>query len=126
MEESAIKKRQELYTACRELKQRGETSKLVDMYKRYANSLDYYDQHIPHLWIYRLELKLGNRKEALAHWEKFAEGCSAPRAALEHKGIGGLYLEMNNKEKAIEFFELALKNYPKIGVQKKLEELKKL
>ena len=122
--QNPIKKRQELYWLGRKYQDEGNYPEAIEAYQAYSAQLEEEDKHIPHQWISSFYEKLGEKEKALVHLEGFAKGCTPPKAAEVYKEIGEKYLALNNIEKAVINFEKAIAKDPKIGVKKKLEELK--
>jgi len=122
--QSEIQKRQEFYWLGRKYQEQGNYTEAIEAYKTYSTHLADEDKHIPHQWISDFYEKLGKKEKSLFHLGKYAQGCTPPRAAEVFKEIGEHYLLINSIEKAVTNFENAIKNNPKIGIKKKLDNLK--
>jgi tetratricopeptide (TPR) repeat protein len=124
-EQALINERYSAYWIGRKYQEENNLLKAIEAYKVYATHLAPEDQHIPHQWIAEFYDQLGEKEHALYHFEIFAKGCSKAVAAEVYKGLGNDYLALNNIKKAIESYELALRNDENIGVKKMLYQLKK-
>jgi tetratricopeptide (TPR) repeat protein len=122
-EHSIIKKRQHYYWLGMKWENENDLPKAIEAYKTYSTHLAEQDKHIPHQWISKFYEQLGDTEKSLLHLEKFAEGCTPPKAAEVYKSLGERYLTIHSIEKAVWNFENAIENNPNIGVKKKLDEL---
>lgn len=122
--QSIIQLRQHYYWLGRRYHEEGKIPEAIEAYKEYSTHLDEKDQHMPHLWISNYYKELGDVQKTLKHLEIYAAGCTPPRAAEIYKDLGEKYLVLDAIEKAIQCYELAIKNNSNIGIRKKLTELK--
>ena len=122
---SPIQKRQHYYFKGRGLAESGQTIEAIEVYKIYCTVLAKEDQHIPELWISKMYKEIGNEIESLKHLERYAIGCSDPKAAEVYKDCGDGYSNLGQFDMAIANYKLALKKNPKSPVKSKLQALQK-
>lgn len=121
-----LKMCQQYYFEGRALKEQGDIKGAIAAFKAYSTWLEPEDQYIPHQWIHDLYLKLGDEQAALAHLSIHAEGCSDLRAADTFKEVGSAYEKLGMFEEALQAYESAITKNPKLGITKKIEQLKSL
>lgn len=122
--QNLVLNRQKYYWQAKKYEEEGNLLEAIEAYKVYLTHLADEDKHIPHQWISDFYKRLGEKEKSLIHLEKFAQGCTPPKAAEVFKEIGEKYFEINAIEKAVINFEKAIYYNTNIGVKKKLEELK--
>lgn len=119
-----IKKRQEFYFLGQQHEENKDLQKAIDAYKTYSSFLSDADKHIPYQWISKIYDQLGEAKQSLLALEKFANGCTPPKAAEVYKELGDSYLRLGDFENTFNCYTKAMEKNPKIGLKKKLDELK--
>jgi predicted negative regulator of RcsB-dependent stress response len=68
---------------------------------------------------------MGNEIESIKHLERYAIGCSDPKAAEIYKECGDGYLNLGKDDKAVSNYKLALEKNPKSPVKSKIQALQK-
>jgi len=121
------------------MKYEGENNleKAIETYISYSESLAFADRFIPHIWISGLYAKINQPSQSIYHLEQYAKGYIESRALEQdkefskskvgelYKEIGKRYLEINELERAIHSFELALNYDEKASVKKILDNANK-
>ena len=121
---SEIQKRQHFYFKGREEAENGNLTKAIESFIEYGKVLAEKDKHIPQLWISEYYTQLGNEILSLEHLVYYAQGCSEAKASEVYKDIGEKYYEINQREKALQYFEYATTINPNIGVKTLIQKIK--
>ena len=121
---NSLKMRQQYYFEGRACEAAGNLEGAITVYEQYSNWLKAEDRHIPHQWISELYERLSMQEASLKHLSLYAEGCTPPRAAEVFKDIGAAYERLNQFDKALEAYESAVRKNPKMGIRKRMDELK--
>lgn len=123
---NSLKMRQQYYFEGRAFEAAGDLEAAINAYEQYSNWLKEEDRHIPHQWISELYERLSMHEVSLKHLSLYAEGCTPPRAADVFKEIGAAYERLNQFDNAMEAYESAIRKNPKMGIFKRMDEIKSI